>query len=155
MFEKELYTNHCTSNVCGGNCRYSVQWPFLSLVADLDLLVQELSPAQQKWEDIGRELGVKQKTLRDIRTNYSDLGGCLRVMLREKVKRGCISWKYIISILRTPYIRESNLADQLEEKYCPSEYSLMIVIVQYIIALEVLCSSIDNNKLSINTMLEC
>ena len=105
------------------------------MVADLDLLVQELSPAQQKWEDIGRELGVKQDTLRDIHTNYSDLGGCLRVMLTKKLKSDCIAWNYIITILRTPYIGESNLADQLEAKYCPSKCLLMLVII---IVLEVL-----------------
>ena len=110
----------------------------MSLVADFDLLVQELSPAQQKWEDIGRELGVKQKILRDICTYYSDLGGCMRVMLLEKLKKGCITWNYIITILRTPYIGESKLADKLEAKYFPSKRSLMIVIMQYIIALEVL-----------------
>ena len=103
---------------------------FVLLVADLDLLVQELIPAQQKWKDIGRELGVKQDTLRDIHTNYSDLGGCLRVMLTKKLKRDCIAWNYIITILRTPYIGESNLADQLEEKYCPSKHSSMLVIMQ-------------------------
>ena len=108
------------------------------------------------WEDIGRVLGVKQKTLRDIRTNYSDLGDCLTVMLSEKLKRGCITWNYIITILRTPYIWESTLADQLEAKYCLSERSLMLVIIQYIIALEVCAQAcIDNYKLSISTMLEC
>ena len=99
---------------------------FVSLVAELDLLVQELSAAQQKWEAIGRELGVKQDTLRDIRTNYSHPGDSLRAMLREKLKRDCISWKYIITILRTPYVGESNLADHLETKYCLSEHLLMI-----------------------------
>ena len=95
------------------------------MVADLDLLVQELSPAQQKWEDIGRELGVMQDTLRDTHAYYSDLGGCLRVMLSEKLKSGCIAWNYIITILRTPYIGESKLANQLEAKYCPSKCLLM------------------------------
>ena len=107
------------------------------MVAELDLLVQELSAAQQKWEDIGRELGVKQDTLRDIRTNSSDPGDSLRVMLREKLKRDCISWKYIITILRAPYVGESNLADQLETKYCLSEY-LLIIIMHYITALKIL-----------------
>ena len=108
------------------------------MVAELDLLVQELSAAQQKWEDIGRELGVEQDTLRDIRINYSDPGDSLRMMLTEKLKRHCITWKYIITILRTPHVGESNLAYQLETKYCPSEHSLMIIIMQYIIALKLL-----------------
>ena len=111
---------------------------FVPLVAELDLLVQELSAAQQKWEEIGRELGVKQDILRDIRTIYSDPGDSLRAMLWEKLKRGCVAWKYIITILRTPYVGESNLAYQLETKYCPSEHLLMIIIMHYIIALEIL-----------------
>ena len=98
-------------------------------VTELDVLVQELSAAQQKWEDIGRELGVEQEKLRDICTNSSDPGDSLRMMLREKLKRHCITWKYIISILRTPHVGESNLAYQLETKYCPSEHSLMIIIM--------------------------
>ena len=110
---------------------------FVSLVAELDLLVQELSAAQQKWEDIGRELGVKQDTLRYICTTSSDPGDSLRMMLREKLKRHCITWKHIITILRTPYVGESNLAYQLETKYRPSEHSLMI-IMQYIIPLKLL-----------------
>ena len=101
----------------------------MPLVTELELLVQELSAAKQKWDDIGRELGVKQDTLRDIRTNSSDPGDSLRMMLREKLKRHCITWKYIISILRTPHVGESNLAYQLETKYCPSEHSLMIIIM--------------------------
>ena len=110
----------------------------MPLVTELDLLVQELSAAQQKWEAIGRELGVKQDTLRDIRTNYSDPGDSLRAMLREKLKGHCITWKYIITILRTPYVGESKLAYQLETKYCPSEHLLMIIIMHYIIALKIL-----------------
>ena len=117
---------------------FQIHHLFCVLVAELDLLVQELSAAQQKWEDIGRELGVKQDTLRDICTNSSDPGDSLRAMLREKLKRDCISWKYIITILRTPHIGESNLADQLETKYCLSEHLLMIVIMHYIIAFKIL-----------------
>ena len=106
--------------------------------AELDLLVQELSAAQQMWENIGIELGVKQDTLTEIRTKYSDPGDSLRAMLRKKMKRHYITWKYIITILRTPYVGESNLAYQLETKYCPSEHSLMIIIILYIIPLKLL-----------------
>ena len=96
---------------------------------------------------------MKQDTLRDIRTYYSDLGGCLRVMLSEKLKSGCIAWNYIITILRTPYIGESNLADQLEEKYCPCK-CLLMQLCSTLLHLKC-CSSINNYKLSIDTMLEC
>ena len=126
------------------------------MVAELHLLVQELSAAKQKWKDIGRELDVKQDTLRDIRTKYSDPGDsadCLRAMLSEKLKRQCITWKHIITILRTPYVGESNLAYQLETKYCPSEHLLVIIVMQYIIALKILFKLCLTALLSVNTML--
>ena len=85
------------------------------------MLVQELSAAQQKWEDIGRELGVKQDTLTKIYTNYYDSGDCLRVMLSKWLERHCITWKGIIAILRTPRVGQFYLADQLEAKCYPSE----------------------------------
>ena len=95
------------------------------MVTDLDLLVQELSPAQQKWEDIGRKLGVKQDTLSAICTNYSDSADCLKVMLNKWLEQHCIGWRYIIAILRTPDVGESELASQLETKYCPSEFLIV------------------------------
>ena len=123
------------------------------MVAELDLLVQELSAAKQKWEAIGRELGVDQDTLRNIRTKYSDPGDSLRAMLSKKLKRQCITWKHIITILRTLYVGESNLAYQLETKYCPSEHLLVIMVMQYIIALEILFKLCLTALLSVNTML--
>ena len=93
----------------------------LNSFTELDLLVQELSAAQQKWEAIGRELGVKQDTLRDIRTNSSDPGDSLRAMLNEWLKRHCIVWKQIIAVLRSSCVGEFHLADHLEAKCYPSE----------------------------------
>lgn len=128
---KVMFIEITLHRVYSGRYTSNSNWSLLLYlwVADLDLLVQELSIAQLKWEGIGRELGMKQDTLNDICTNYSDLGGCLKVMLKEKLKRDWITWKHIITILRTPCIAESNLADQLEGKYCPSEQLSMILIM--------------------------
>ena len=92
----------------------------MPLVTELDVLVQELSAAQQKWEDIGRELGVKPDTLSKIRAIYSDSGDCLRLMLSKWLERYYITWKGIVTILGTPDVGEYQLADQLEAKYCLS-----------------------------------
>ena len=108
----------------------------MPLVTECDLLVQELNAVQQKWEDIGRELGVKQDTLREIRANYSDSGDCLRMVLNEWLEKHCVSWKSIITLLRTPCVGESNLAYQLEAKHCPSEHSSMTIIMQQCIIIE-------------------
>ena len=93
----------------------------LNSFAESDVLVQELSAAQQKWEDIGRELGMKQEKLSKIRSNYSDSGDCLREMFNKCLKRHCIVWKQIIAVLRSSCVGEFHLADQLEAKCYSSE----------------------------------
>ena len=98
----------------------------MPLVIECDLLVQELSAAQQKWEDIGRELGVKPDSLSMIRANYSDSGDYLRVMLSKWLERHCITWKGIVTILRTSDVGEHQMAEQLETRYCLSEHSSMM-----------------------------
>ena len=72
---------------------------------------------------------MKQDILRDICTNYSNSGDCLRMVLNELLEKHCITWKSITTILRTPCVGESNLAYQLEAKHCPSEHSSMIIIM--------------------------
>ena len=88
---------------------------------DLDLLTQELRPVQHKWEDIGYELPYFDSA-DYIRHRYSDDGDRLREMLRERL-HGVTTWRNIVDALRSPYVGQSQLADQLEAKYCPSEFT--------------------------------
>ena len=87
----------------------------------MSLVTQELTAVSEKWQYIGEELGVKQSSLRDIRTRHSDPGDCLREMLKQQFQSCDTTWKHIVAALRTPRIGESHLADHLEVKYCPSE----------------------------------
>ena len=92
----------------------------------LDLLsvstvVQELSVAQKKWRIIGEELGVSKYVLDQIRTNYSEPVNRLWKVLSKRVGSQITTWGGIIAVLRTPRVGQSQLADQLEAKYCPSE----------------------------------
>ena len=86
----------------------------------LDLLAEELTAVCEKWQYIGEELGLKQSSLRQIRTNHSVPGVCLREMLKERLCGCATSWKDIVAVLRTPCIGESHLADHLKAKYFPS-----------------------------------
>ena len=83
-------------------------------------VIKELSVAQKKWRIIGKELGVEKRILDDIRTDYFDENR-LREVLRKRVVRQATTWGDIIAVLRTPHVGQSQLADQLEAKYCPSE----------------------------------
>ena len=87
----------------------------------MSLVTQQLTAVREKWQYIGEELGVKQSSLRDIRTKHSDLGDCLREMLKQQLQSCGTTWKHIVAALRTPRIGESHLADHLEVKYCLSE----------------------------------
>ena len=87
----------------------------------MSLVTQELTSVSEKWQCIGQELGVQQDSLDYISTDHSDLGDCLRKVLRERLQRCATTWKHIVAALRTPRIGESHLADHLEVKYCLSE----------------------------------
>ena len=87
----------------------------------MSLVAQELTAVSEKWQDIGEELGVKQSSLENIRMYYSNPGDCLRGVLSVRLGRCDTSWKHIITVLRTPRIGESHLADHLEVKYCSSK----------------------------------
>ena len=94
------------------------------LPADLlsvSAVVQELSVVQKKWRTIGKELGLEKYVLDRIRTDYSDPGNRLREVLSERVSHHTTTWGDIVAVLRSPHVGQSQLADQLEAKYCPSE----------------------------------
>ena len=84
-------------------------------------VVKELSVVQKKWRTIGKELGLEKYVLDDIRARYSDPGNRLREVLSERVSHHATTWGDIVAVLRSPHVGQSQLADQLEAKYCPSE----------------------------------
>ena len=91
--------------------------------SDLDLLTQELRPAQNKWESIGCQFFYTYNA-DFIRDQYSDDADRLRKMLSLQLRVDLyhfITWRNIVDGLRSPDIGESQLADELEAKYCPSE----------------------------------
>ena len=99
-------------------------------------IMKELSVLQKKWRIIGEELGLIEYSLDDIRTDYSKPENRLRGVLSNRVESQATSWGDIIAVLRTPRIGQSQLADQLEAKYCPSELanlqcSTLKVVCQY------------------------
>ena len=51
---------------------------------------------------------------------YSDNGIYLREMFRARLRR-ILTWRDIVTALRSPRIKEFQRADQLEAKYCPSK----------------------------------
>ena len=93
--------------------------------------MKELNVVQKKWRIIGEKLGVEKDLLDDIRTYYSKPENRLREVLNERVKIKGTNWEDIIAVLKTPRVGQSQLADQLEAKYCPSELA-NLHLTQYI-----------------------
>ena len=92
-------------------------------MSDLDLLTQELTGVKQKWYEIGVDLELEHK-VNDIRRQYSDPDVCLRETLRAELQDSApTTWRNVVDALRSPGVGESQLADQLEAKYCPSEFT--------------------------------
>ena len=90
--------------------------------SDLDLLTQELRQVQHKWESIGQELRYWLYTEDAIHRQYTDEGDRLREMLSTQLQDPYTTWRNIVDALRSR-VRESQLADELEAKYCPSEFT--------------------------------
>ena len=93
-------------------------------MSDLDLLTQELTAVKQKWYEIGGDLGLPSR-VNDIRRQYSDTDVCLRKMLSRWLQLYTYhtTWRNMVDALRSPGVAESQLADQLEVKYSPSEFT--------------------------------
>ena len=89
--------------------------------SDLNLLAQELTGVKQNWFDVGKELGLN-RSLDDIREKKFEPNVCLRKMLMKQLEIYTTTWRNIVDALRSPHVGQSQLADQLEAKYCPSEF---------------------------------
>ena len=94
--------------------------------SDLDLLTQELTGVKQKWYEIGVDLGLN---MNEICRQSSDPDVCLRETLRAELQNPApTTWRNIVDALRSPGVTESQLADELEAKYCPSEFTNNILL---------------------------
>ena len=98
--------------------------------SDLDLLTRELRPAKHKWESIGGDFNFGCDFLDEIHGKYYNHDACLREMLTEHLKEtySPTTWRNIVDTLRSPRVAEFQLADQLEAKYCPCEFTNNILL---------------------------
>ena len=80
-------------------------------MSDLDVLVEELSPVNSKWKELGAKLGV---TVRGMEATQPSDG--LRKMLREWLQEDLNPrWHEVLRALRS--VGEGHLASELKVKY--------------------------------------
>ena len=86
---------------------------------DLGLLLEELLDVQTKWYNLGLQLNLRVSTQDRIKTEFSDPREQLLQMLKTWLRPGSYhSWKTLTNALRSRNVGASQLADDLEAKYC-------------------------------------
>ena len=85
---------------------------------DIGLLLEELLDVQTKWYNLGLQLNLTVSTQDRIKTEFSDPREQLLEMLKTWLSAGYQSWKTLTNALRSRNVGESQLADDLETKYC-------------------------------------
>ena len=90
-----------------------------------DLINDIAAVIPAKWRHVGIQLGISTGILDSIQSqNCREPNPHLKsfeqmfVEWSKQDSESAYTWTYIIAILRTPAIGESNLADNLTAKYC-------------------------------------
>ena len=87
---------------------------------DLGCVLGEVLDVSAQWYNLGLQLNVRTGTLDKIRTQFSDPNDQLREMLKVWLKTSDNpTWKTLIDGLRSRIVGASQLAGDLETKYCP------------------------------------
>ena len=89
-------------------------------IDDLHTVQEKVFDARIKWYYIGLGLGVRDSTLKAIRSQFNDPADCLRETLQEWLKQTDPNptWRALVAALRSPTVGEQRLAGNLEGRYC-------------------------------------
>lgn len=93
----------------------------------LTKLCAELSSVTHKWYDVGIQLKISYKTLNAIRainkrnTDICLMRVCEEWLLQEKKCSRVPTWSTVVEILKSKVISETELAGQIDQRYCCGE----------------------------------
>ena len=88
---------------------------------DLTTLTSELSPAKNKWHEIGVQLKIELSHLNDIEDMHTTSERRMTEMLGywlDGNTEAPICWESILKCLRAPTVNKRGLAEELKQKYC-------------------------------------
>ena len=90
----------------------------------LDVVVNELATITGKCESLGKQLGMRDRQLHVIRTQYSNPADCLRGLISQWLQYNHLhTWSHLVHALKSPNSGEAQLGDYLKQKYIPGELS--------------------------------
>ena len=93
------------------------------------MVVNELATVSGKWENLGQHFGIPSGYLDDIRTRYPNPADGMKELIKlwlqqeyhESSFRGLTTWNHVVLALKSPEVGESQLGENLKQKYLPGE----------------------------------
>ncbi len=82
-----------------------------------------LASIKIKWYELGIQLGIPRNKLLEFKKEDDPLSAVVDYWLRGNVTESVdpISWKSIVAALKSEYVGEPGLAEQISKKYCQEE----------------------------------
>ena len=84
----------------------------------LAAVLNELVPIEDKWQDIGIQLSLKDEILLEIERKPTNTRSQLREMIRHWLDTSKASWTDLVSALSTRLVSEETIAGVLSSRYC-------------------------------------
>ena len=114
---------------------------------DLSTVLEELHKARTKWYCIGLKLKVPVDTLDSIKAQSDDPSECLLQALKHWLKTvdPKPTWQALVDALRSHLVEEHQLANTIEEKYCPRNKT-PVLLVRVKDTLKVLQKDVDSSR---------
>ena len=87
---------------------------------DLKTICNVLGKVKTKWFEIGIQLGIPRSKLLEFEGVRDPLSAVLDYFLQGNVTDSApISWQSVVAALRSDYVGEPGLADEVNQQYCP------------------------------------
>ena len=90
---------------------------------NLRIICNVLGSIKSKWLVIGVQLGIPRNKLEEFKKEDDPLSAVIDYWLKRNVRESVvpISWQSIVAALKSVYVDESGLADEINKKYCQEE----------------------------------
>ena len=88
---------------------------------DVRSICNELGIVKFKWFEIGIQIGIPRNKLMEFQKEDDPMAAGVDYWMNGNVENASLSWRSIAKALRHRRVKESMLAQQIEDKYCQQE----------------------------------
>ena len=94
--------------------------PFVEIDPTLKDVCSELGDVTHKWFKIGIQLGIPRNLLKQFANETDPLSAAVDYWLKGNAKESAVpvAWKSIVEVLKSKYVGEPALAEEVSKKYC-------------------------------------